>query len=174
MAKRFGIRFSIRTLLIGIALVAILCGLFGTRSMHAVRDRQVAFEIRRLGGRFDYANHMSVSDLPWYSRLITLLVYEEFSRITHVSVDGTAVTDEELAHIASLSDLQGIDISNTAITDVGLDHLAKTRSLRYVNAHNTKLTERFVDDLRKRRRSLVVDWQPALNATGQTDASEAE
>jgi hypothetical protein len=40
--KRF--RYSTRTLFIGITLVAILCGLFGLRSVHSMRDRQVAIE----------------------------------------------------------------------------------------------------------------------------------
>jgi len=166
------VRYSTRTLLAGITLVAILLAAFGLRSMHSIRDQHIATEIQRLGGRFDYANYGSVRDLPWCPRLIARLAYEDFSRITHVSVDGTAVTNDDLAQLGSLSHLQGIDISNTQITDAGLDHLAKNPNLQYVNAHKTNLTEGFVSDLRKRRPNLVVDWKSASKATEPSDARE--
>lgn len=152
--------FSIRTSLIAITLIAVLIAAFGARSVRSVRERQIASDIQSFGGRYDYANARATCDLPWHSRLLSHVVYEDFSRISHVSVDGTAVTDDDLSRIALLSHLAGIDVSNTTITDDGLSHLASMPRLRYINAHNTNLTESFVNELRRQRRSLVIDWEP--------------
>ena len=85
------------------------------------------------------------------------ILYEDVGRVTGVSLDGTTVSDDDLAKLASLSLLQGIDISRTGITDAGLSHLEAMPQLRYINAQRTGLSELAVRELKRRRPSLVID-----------------
>ena len=93
------------------------------------------------------------------SRLMSFVLYEDFTRVTHVSLDRTGILDDDLAVLASLTRLEGLDISNTEISDAGVVHLAKIPNLKYVNAHNTGLTEAGVHEIKSRFPSLVLDWR---------------
>jgi hypothetical protein len=153
------IRFTTRTLFTVVTLLAILCAFFGARAVREGRERLATAEITRLGGRFDYQHAKSLTRDGWPSRLMSFLFYEGFARVTHVSLDRTGIRDDDLAVLASLPSVEGLDISSTAITDAGVVHLGKLRNLKYVNAHNTRLTETGVHELKTRRPSLVVDWR---------------
>jgi hypothetical protein len=155
--RRFN--FSTRTLLLGVAVLAVLFATFGKRAVREVNERRATSEILRLGGRFDYLHARSLPTDGWASRLVSFVVYENFSRVTHVSLDRTGIQDEDLAIVESLPRLEGLDISKTNITDAGIVRLAAIPHLKYVNAHQTKVTEAGVAKLKSRRPSLVVDWR---------------
>ncbi len=157
--NRRRIRFTTRTLLTVVSLVAILCAFFGARAVREGRERIATAQITRFGGRFDYEHARSLADDGWPSRLMSFLLYEDLARVTHVSLDRTAILDDDLAILASLPNLEGLDISNTEITDAGIVHLAMIPNLKYINAHNTKLSETGVDELKSRRPLLFVDWR---------------
>ena len=131
----------------------------GPRAVREGKERLATAEITRLGGRFDRQHARSLDRDGWPSRWVAFVLYEDMARVTGVSLDGTGIVDDDLATLASLPCLEGLDISRTEITDAGVVHLTKMPNLKYVNAYNTKLTEAGVRELRSRRPSLVVDWR---------------
>lgn len=158
-AKKRRIRFTTRTLFAVVTLLAILCAFFGARAVREVREHRATTQITRLGGRFDHRPADMLTRDGWVARSMTLLVYEDFARVTHVSLDRTQIRDDDLAVLASLPNLEGLDISNTDITDAGVVHLSMLPHLKYINAQKTKLSESGVNELKSRRPSLFVDWQ---------------
>jgi hypothetical protein len=155
--RRF--RFSSRTLLLGVAILAVLFATLGQRSVRQVNERRATSEILRLGGRFDYQHATSLKADGWSSRLMAFVLYEDFARVTGVSVNRTGIRDDDLAIFKLLTGLEGLDISSTNITDASVVHLAAIPDLKYLNAHQTKLTEAGVAELKSLRPSLLVDWQ---------------
>jgi hypothetical protein len=149
--------FSTRTLLLGVAVLAVLFAIFGKRTVREVNERRATSEILKLGGRFDCLHARSLPANGWASRVVSFALYEDFSRVTHVSLDRTGVRDEDLAILESLPRLEGLDISTTRITDAGVESLAAIPHLKYVNVHQTNLTEAGVARLKSQRPSLVVD-----------------
>ena len=157
--RKHRFKFSSRTLLIAISVLAVLFATAGTRTVREVSERHATSEIQRLGGRIDYQHATSLKANGWTSRLMSFVLYEDFTRVTHVSLDRTGILDDDLAVLASLTRLEGLDISNTEISDAGVVHLAKIPNLKYVNAHNTGLTEAGVHEIKSRFPSLVLDWR---------------
>ncbi|MCA9170083.1 MAG: hypothetical protein KDB23_20545 [Planctomycetales bacterium] len=158
-AKKRRIRFTTRTLFAVVTLLAILCAFFGARAVREVREHHATTQITRLGGRFDHQPAGILTRDGWVTRSMSFLVYEGFARVTHVSLDRTRVLDDDLAVLASLPNLEGLDISNTDITDAGVVHLAMLPNLKYINAQRTKLSEAGVNELKSHRPSLFVDWR---------------
>lgn len=62
-------------------------------------------------------------------------------QVVRLSLAGTEVTDDDLAHLASLTNLVRLDLSNTAITDAGLAHLRDLPRLEYLNLYGTGVTD---------------------------------
>ena len=133
--------FSTRVLLLVITVLEILFAMFGHRMSRELQQRHATSEIQRLGGRFDYQHSTSQMTGGWSSRLMALLLYEDFTNVTGVSLDGTKIVDDDLVMLASLPKLEGLDISSTGITDAGVVHRTKIPNVKYINAHNTKLTD---------------------------------
>lgn len=152
-------RFSHRTLLIAVTGLAILFASFGNRARRDLRERNCVSEIQRLGGRFDRRHAALLAGAGWASRIISFMCFEDLTRVTGVSLNGTNVQDEDMAMLVSLPGLEGLDISNTGITDAGLAPLAALRHLGYVNADQTRLTESGVAKLKSLRPSIVVEWK---------------
>jgi hypothetical protein len=151
--------FSTRVLLIVISVLAILFASFGQRMSRELQERQAKSDIQRLGGRYDCEHSTSLIMGGWPSRFMAFVLYEDFSHVTGVSLDGTRIVDDDLAVLASLPNLEGLDISGTEITDASVVHLAKLPNLKYVNAHKTKMTNAGVAELKSRHPSLLVDWR---------------
>lgn len=182
-ARRYT-RFSTRTILVSVGLIAIVFAVAGVRSIRALGERRAVAEVHRLGGQSVCANSAGTNELPWHRRLMANLLYEDLVRVTHVSLARTTVTDDDLAELAFLTHLRTLDISGTAITDAGLERLQALPNLRtldisstsitnsgleqleamprlqYVNAHDTQLRGVAVHELRVRRPSLWIDWIP--------------
>jgi len=157
--KRRFFRYSLRTLLLSVTLFAILCAMFGARMVREGRERLATAEIIRLGGRFDYRHVSAIEQDGWFSRSISFLFYEDYGRVTGVSLDQTGIVAGDLAVLTSLTRLEGLDISNTEITDAVVPVLAAIPRLKYVNIHNTRLTESGIRELKERRPYLMVDWK---------------
>jgi len=152
--------FSTRILLIVVTVLAVLFATLGKRMNRELQERRATSAIQRLGGRFDYDQSTSRSLMAggWLFRLTAFVLYEDFFQVTGVSLDSTAIVDDDLATLALLPKLEGLDISSTEVTDAGVVHLAKVPNVKYVNAHKTKMTYAGVAELKSRRPSLLVDW----------------
>jgi len=55
--------------------------------------------------------------------------------IVEVDLTSTWVTDDDLAKLATLSELRKLNLSYTRITDLGLEHLRPLRNVTYLNCY---------------------------------------
>lgn len=56
-------------------------------------------------------------------------------------LDGTKISDADLAHLADCKALKSLNVSNTSITDAGLAHINKLNSLESLNLDSTYITD---------------------------------
>lgn len=68
--------------------------------------------------------------------------------LTTLSLQGTAVTDKSLAHVAAMKGLATLDIANTDITSDGLKLLEPLRSLQKLSLDDSCITAETVESLR--------------------------
>jgi hypothetical protein len=60
---------------------------------------------------------------------------------TKVDLHKSQVTDEDLALLAAMPDLQELDLRLTNVTDAGVKHLHDLRKLRFLNLFRTQMTD---------------------------------
>ena len=61
-------------------------------------------------------------------------------RIVAVHLGGTSIADEDLAHLAGLTELRSLYLGDTPITKDGLKHLEGLTRLRSLDLSNTSVT----------------------------------
>jgi hypothetical protein len=66
-----------------------------------------------------------------------------------VSLDGSQVTDAELAHLTGLRELERLSLYSTQVTDAGLVHLAGLTTLEALYLDATQVTETAAAELEK-------------------------
>lgn len=103
-------------------------GCFGPRGGQAARER-----IAELGGKVGISGKTTSGS------------------IISVSLEGTSVTDDDLAILENLPGLQKVNLCYTNISDAGLRHLEGLTELRVVRLKQTRVTE---DGLQRLRRAL--------------------
>lgn len=168
-------RFSIRALVIAIALIAI-CLHFATR------QRRIAAELRAADARIYYRYQYENWDDPErYSRnneaeldsFIHVIGADIGSTIVDVSLSGPQdpprvaelcsklpnlrllaiqdcpLSDDDLTRLTGLNDLRGLYLRGTSITDASVTTLKQLRHLRVLNVTETSLSEEAVAELRK-------------------------
>ncbi len=62
-------------------------------------------------------------------------------KVISVELDGKAVHDADLKHLALLPDLKSLNLSNTPITDAGVAHLMGLKKLKFLYLFGTKVTD---------------------------------
>ena len=77
----------------------------------------------------------------------TLAKIGRLRRLEDLNLNGTAVTDDGLAHLEGLTELRGLDLSNTRVTDAGLAHLKKLHNLRGLYIVNAGVTDTGLNEL---------------------------
>jgi hypothetical protein len=149
IARRRWFQFSLRTLAIVTALVAIVLSWQAQRLHH---QRKAIAAIRQLGGQTAYDYQMRGETQPpgpmWLRRLtgddffasVAVVKVNPGSRIYRVVSSGGNVgvplstktihlTNEDLKTICSLEGLRYLDLSGTDVTDQHLPHLETLKSL---------------------------------------------
>lgn len=102
----------------------------------------------------DYTNDVVYVELPPTGTDEDVArIVKHFPRLLGLCLDRTTVTDEGLACLAGLTNLQFLDLGNTFITDRGLDHLASLPGLHMLRLEHTKISD---DGLR------ILSRAPAL------------
>jgi Leucine-rich repeat (LRR) protein len=166
---RHWLQFSLRTLLIVVALIAVAMGLL-MRYVHQQRDlvrleKEAVAEIEKLGGSVDYADHAQpvLPSLP--SWLQAIIGEEKFRPVSSIDLANTKFTeanlinlkkltapkilliyhtkfnDADLAHVCELNTLEGLNLSDTHITSEGLVHLSKLKVLKSIDLCNRPITD---------------------------------
>lgn len=84
-----------------------------------------------------------------------------------LNLSRSEVTDEGLAHVGEMKNLERIDLSNTDVTDSGMAYLSGLPRLKYLNLHGTQVSDaglvhvERISSLRK-----VFLWQTAVSDEG--------
>jgi hypothetical protein len=131
-------RFSLRTLLAVVTLVALVLGVWVSR---AERQRQAVAAIQAAGGivRYDYQAGEAPAvygERPGPDWLCRLLGVDYFADVTLVGLYPSA-TDETVAHLSGLTSLTCLYLDDTQVGDAGLAHLSGLTNLRVLWLHNT-------------------------------------
>jgi len=127
--KRRYVRFSLRALLVMVAVVGIVVAPYVNR-LHK-RQRAIA-RIEALGG--------SISG-------------------TSVSLKGSGAVDDDLIHLRHLRNVTALDLADTRITDRGLRSLHTVPNIWIVNLRGTQVTDEGLLHLKvlSRLRELILD-----------------
>ena len=94
--------------------------------------------------------------------------------ITWLTLSGTALQDQWLAHVGQLTNLTRLRIDQTPITDAGIKHLVSLKNLEYLNVYGTQLTDAAVEDLRQLSglKKLYI-WQTNITDEGVADIADS-
>jgi hypothetical protein len=124
------LQFRLRTLLIAIAVIAVVVGFFGTRWYRQMQEKW-AVEALRAGG--------------------AKIVNGPNGAAVRVWLGGTLLTDARLAefvpHMLVLRELREVDIVNAPVTDEGLNSLKRFRNIRLLYVHGTQASEESIKKL---------------------------
>ena len=125
-------QFSLRSLLLFVALCAIPCSWVAVKRERVRRQQEM---IEKLGGAVAYVDVFSLPGIP-----------EEYD----FAGLGNRVTDADLERlIPVLSRVTHLDLSDTQITDAGLQHLTGLIQLQYLYLKRTKVTDEGVKKLQQ-------------------------
>jgi hypothetical protein len=155
-------RFSVKTLLVVITVLAILIGLETNR----VRRQNAAISVvQRLGGSisFDYERgeeHAKIRrdgdgtpyfwDMPYWTSpvnppaprsLRSLFGDDFFRRLERVYLGSTGVSDADIKALGYVLSLRSIELQNTRIGDEGLAHVRNLRNLRLLIVGGDEITD---------------------------------
>ena len=113
-------QFSLRTLLVAVAVLCIGFGWLGMKLNSVRLQRRAAVEIEKLGGS-------------------VLFEGDFFPNVVEVKFRGTQVTDAGLKELAGLTELQLLDLEGTQVTDAGLKELAGLKKLQGLYLYSTQV-----------------------------------
>ena len=166
--RRF--QFSLRSLLVLVVVVALLCSWFMVE-LKVAREQKAAVEgIEKLGGGviYDYEVDQFDKQLVEPSAplcLRNLLGSDFLGDVVGVSLWDAKVTDTWFEHLKGFNKLDAINLAGTPITDSGLEQLALWPKLRYLYLDYTGITNLGLERLRALRQLRVL----SLNGTRITD-----
>lgn len=142
-------QFSLRSLLIFVTLIAVLCSWFAVQMQHAERQREAVEVIRkkRLGVWYNYHGRVletslnSKAEPPGPAWLYKLLGVDLFYHVEYVFLRGEEVTNEDLEYFKELNQVAELDLGETRITDEGLEQIKGLKHLKILFLNNTKITD---------------------------------
>jgi hypothetical protein len=146
--KRRWFQFSLRTVMIFTALVAVVCGWLGSKIERKREERDAVKAIEALGGvviyDFQWVDYEFVSDAPppgpaW---LRSLLGDEFFGAVDFVALRSRPeAIDDSLESFKGLAQLRTLLLSETGVSDAGLAHLRGLTHLRRLSLNRTNVTD---------------------------------
>jgi hypothetical protein len=82
----------------------------------------------------------------------------QFRHLKQLHRPGFAVTDDGLAHLGQLGELQLFSLEQTQVTDAGLGHLKGLSGLKWLKLKGTRVTEAGVRELKKALPQFQAIW----------------
>jgi hypothetical protein len=183
--KRRWFQFSLRTLLILTAVVAVACCWLGRRIDQKCKEREAVESLVKLGGGvwYDYqfnSGRLSVAAEPpgpsWLRQLLGENLFYSVDSAYLVrpnwgepAINGT-ITDAALACLHDLPDLRTLSLSHTKITDAALVHVKGLTRLENLSLDRTDVTGAGLENLTGLPRLETL----GLAGSHVTDAGEAQ
>jgi hypothetical protein len=163
MAQRWVFQYRLRTLLLAVTLTAVVLSLGMVPVRRCQRHHQAIVSLSEMGAEVEvlwhgprwlidplsaiglpFFEHVSRVDFRHVSREVTdtdLAALELLPETEYLLVRfARRVTDEGVAHLRGLTDLQSLCLERTGVTDSGLGELKNLKRLRWLDLFNTSIT----------------------------------
>jgi internalin A len=150
--RRRWFRFSLRTLLLAMTLLACWLGYQVWRWNE--RDKAIA-QLRALGGEVSFGTN------PTPKWLVAMFGEKPFRRVGIVNLHRLPATDEHLQLMAWFPDLETVTINGTQVTDAGLKHLDGMSKLWWLEMEWNNISDEGLAELKD---------LPSLKALRVTDS----
>jgi hypothetical protein len=162
--KRRWYQFSLRTLMIFTAIIAVGFGWLVSKIAKKRHEQALVAGIREHGGGVEYDSSVPTSlrwllggnffndvQYAWITRAddATLRSLAELTRLRGLHLFGDGVTDAGLANLKRLAQLQWLYVDNTRVTDAGLVNLKGMTQLQWLRLENNNLTDTGFTNLKK-------------------------
>ena len=167
LVSRRRFQFSIRSMLVFVVVVAIVCSWFAVKMQQARRQREVVEAIEKQGGLSGYDDRINEDGRllvfpgpPWLRKLLGMdFLFEvecvQFGQVTDaglahlkeltnletLDLEATKVTDAGLVHLEGLTGLENLVLEGTQIGDAGLIHLKGLAGLEHLYLRSTQITD---------------------------------
>ena len=132
---RLRFQFSLRSLFVLTAAVALACSWLAVEMKKAKEQRKAAEVIEKLGG------WVGCSDPRVPVWLRNLLGDDLFGDVGFVHLDGTLVTDPGLANLSGFAKLTQVWLENSQVTDAGIASLRGLKHLDLLDLEETQITD---------------------------------
>ena len=192
--RRF--QFSLRSMMLFVAVVAVVCSWFTVKMQQAGRQREVVLAVGRREGLvfYDYESDANGNSLPvtteppgpswlrnllgvdflsdvrhiecWQATDAGLVLLEGLTSLQILRLLGTQVTNAGLVRLKELTGLEHLWLESTQVTDAGLVHLKGLTNLEELLLDNTQVTDAGLMHLKGLTRLQAL----CLNYTQVTDA----
>jgi hypothetical protein len=158
--RRRWYQFSLRSLLIFTAVVAVFIGWLAAKVERKAADRETVEAIVKAGGRayYDYQQGRDGNVIAWmlYAEptgpawLRKILGENFFSEVDFVWLNGLDFADADLERIKRLTQLEFLSLRRTKVSDGGLAEIRGLAKLRFLDVGETKVTDaglQYIEDL---------------------------
>ncbi len=113
------------------------------------RERQIIQKIEGWGGRIEEAVLLFAGRIDerekggpeWLRLLLGDERMKAFDRVGIVDLEGSTITDVDLAELGGLTKLECLLLGGTAVTDAGLAHLSCLTNLKVLAVSDTAVTD---------------------------------
>jgi hypothetical protein len=178
--KRRWFQFSLRSLLILVMLVSIVCSWGTVRLRRALKRNAAVQTIKEFGGRvfYDYQfdrerqlqSGAEAREPNWERRLLGEPAVENVYGVWFMAGNGgpTRVTDADLERIAVLTEVRSLVLHRCSqVTDAGVAYLAQFKELELLYLTGTRITDAGLKTLEglSKLRTLDLD-ETAISAVG--------
>ena len=146
---RLRFQFSIPSMLVLTVAVALPCSWLEVEMKSASEQKDLVDAIRKFDGFVAYdwqcdpsGDNGQVNAQPSGPQCLRKFLGDDFfASVVWLASNSNEISDEELAHLAELTQLRGFDLEGTQITDAGLAQLAGLKQLRSLYLPRTQITD---------------------------------
>ncbi len=143
-------KFSLRTLLVGVTLLAFGLGIFERLD----RPRRLIAWIESHGARCEFAEKELRGDFETQFRKFLPRSYFDGVECVYFKSENA---DEILAHLAELKSPECLSLSNSQISDAGLAYLIEVKSLEVLDLDHTQISDAGLAHLVGLRSLEIID-----------------
>jgi hypothetical protein len=146
------LRYSTRTLLIAIALIAIACAAFATWGRPYLRKRYYEEHWMKAGALVycdpdGFVKIFVADEAPGAFVPASLSELTGYSHLSNLVLINTPTTDADIAALRDLPNLLLLALRNTKVTDVSISQIAKFRTLKTLALRDTKISDACIPEL---------------------------
>ena len=154
--RRRWYQFSLRTLLVGMAVVGFGTAWLGVQVKHAL-DQRRAVEALAAVAQVGFAEPRTwVQRNEWLRSKLGTAATQDVKWVVFRHTQGEEL-ESALTHLGELTQLKSLDLSNTRVSDAGLAHLRGLTQLQLLNVGNTQVSDAGSAHLRESLPKLYVE-----------------